>query len=406
MVIILNISEGELMKQLLALLLSISLCFTLIPQVAFAIEPNEKEFEKFLKEINWKKEDYIHYLTSKGWTLDDFYYIDELGTPLTEESIQVVLTDFDLTRDELNELLIENGDIEKDQDVLDGEYLIFSEELYDFVDFYLNEMVGTPINDENLKELLIKYNFSSVEELEAYLNKYDDSLEYYDYVEDLDFTLDLYVNGMISDEEMYDLFSEIGLTEKEIDNLFTHLEQLNWEDSTILDRLVALSDRMIAFEDFESAEELTAEQIAEILSIFTEMLDILQLDIHYYLVKDGQKEAITISKLLSLDSVNGADLLLEIYNKENKFLADILFTADMFGSEVIKETGKDIKQAEVILEKVKETKSAIKGTKAKQTVKGAKLPNTAGNYLQNTLIGLFILLGGFVLLQRNRKKEF
>lgn len=393
------------MKKLLSLVICFSLCFTLLPSTSFAIETNDKELEKFLQDIGWEKEAYISYLTSKGWTLEDFYSIDELGTPLSEESIQPVLIDFELTREELNELLIENGDIDKGQDVLDGEYLIFSEELYDFVDFYINGEFGTPIDEQNLQELLTKYGFASKEELEAFLINNNDSLDDYEYIEDLDYMIDLYKNGLFTDEEIFGLFDEIGLTEAEIENLLNHLEKLDFEDPTVLDRLLILSDRMIAFEEFESADELTAEQISELLSIFTELLDIFQIDIQYYLVKDGQKEQISINNLLSLQSTNGADLLLEIYSKEGQFLADILFTAEMFGSEVIKETGKDLQEAKEIIAKTADAKKTVKKPQTIQTVKGAKLPKTAANYVQNILIGTVIMIAGLFLLQRSRKKE-
>ena len=213
------------MKKLLSLVICFSLCFTLLPSTSFAIETNDKELEKFLQDIGWEKEAYISYLTSKGWTLEDFYSIDELGTPLSEESIQPVLIDFELTREELNELLIENGDIDKGQDVLDGEYLIFAEELYDFVDFYINGEFGTPIDEQNLQELLTKYGFASKEELEAFLINNNDSLDDYEYIEDLDYMVDLYKNGLFTDEEIFGLFDEIGLTEAEIENL---LMLLGW----------------------------------------------------------------------------------------------------------------------------------------------------------------------------------
>lgn len=393
------------MKKLLSLVICFSLCFTLLPTSSFAIEKSDKELEKFLQDIGWEKDEYIRYLSSKGWTLDDFYSIDELGIPLSEDSIQPLLIEFDLTREELNELLIENGDIDNGQDVLDGEYLIFVEELYDFVEFYLNGGYGTSINEQNLQELLTKYGFASKEELEAFLIKNDDSLEYYEYIEDLDYMIDVYKNGLISDEEIFGLFDDIGLTETEMENLLNHLEKLDFEDPTILDHLLNLSDRMIVFEDFESADELTAGQIAELLSIFTELLDILQIDIQYYLLKGGQKEKISINNLLSLQSINGADLLLEIYSKDGQFLADILFTAEMFGSEVIKETGKDLQEAKGIVEKTAAIKKTGKKPQTVQTVKGAKLPKTATNYVQNILIGVVITLAGLFLLQRSRKKE-
>ncbi len=163
------------------------------------------------------------------------------------------------------------------------------------------------------------------------------------------------------------------------------------------DQLLALSDRMMAFAEFESADELTAEQIAELLDISNDMLDILQLDVKYYLVKDGVKQPLSIQAMMTMTSTNGADLLIELYNKQGDFLADVILTKELFGSDLINETGKDLQEAEKI---VKETPVKASTKAVQKTVKGGKLPNTASDYLQNTMIGLVIILAGVVLFRR------
>ncbi len=389
------------MKRLLSVLLAVLLGFGLLPISTFAIEPNEPEFEKFLKGIGWDKQDYIDYIESKDWYLEDYESIDELGTPLTEESIQPVLESFELTRDELNELLVEYGDIEEGQDVLDGTYIIFEEELIEYVDFYLNGFEGTPIDEENLQTLLDEYGFDSKEDLEQFLNENEDSIENYEYIEDLEFAVDFYVNGDEYLDEIYGLFTEIGLTDEEVEKLFAHLETLDLEDPAFLEKLIELSDRMMAFVDFESAEELSAEQIAELFDIFNDMLDLFQIEAKYYLVKDGQKQTVSFETLMTMDTTNGYDLLIEIYNKQGEFLADILLTADMFGSELIKETGKDIKQVEEIVTKNKKVSEGTKEVKPSvKTVKGGMLPKTASDHAGNAIAGLALVLVGFTIFRR------
>ncbi|WP_226527926.1 processed acidic surface protein [Metabacillus niabensis] len=393
------------MKRLLSVLLGVLLGLGLLPVSTFAIESNEPEFEKFLKDIGWDKQEYIIYIESKDWYLIDFESIDELGTPLTEESIQPVLERFELTRDELNELLVEYGDIEEGQDVLDGTYIIFEEELLEYVDFYLNGMEGTPIDEENLQILLDDYGFDSKEDLEKFLNENEDSIENYEYIEDLELAVDFYVNGDEYLDEIYGLFTEIGLTDEEVEKLFAHLETLDFEDPAFLEKLIELSDRMVAFEDFESAEELSAEQIAELFDIFSDMLDLFQIETKYYLVKDGEKQAVSFETLMTMDTTNGYDLLIELYNKQGEFLADILLTADMFGSELIKETGKDIKQAEEI---VTENQNVSKGPEtvkpSVKTVKGGKLPKTASDHAGNAIVGLALVVVGLGIFRRVKAK--
>lgn len=71
------------MKRLLCLFTAILLALSLLPVTSFAMESNDKDFEAFLEEIGWEKQDYIDYLESKDWYLEDFESADELGTPLT-----------------------------------------------------------------------------------------------------------------------------------------------------------------------------------------------------------------------------------------------------------------------------------------------------------------------------------
>lgn len=386
------------MKRLLCLLTAILLALSLQPVASFAMESNDKDFEAYIAEIGWEKQDYLDYLKSKDWSMSDFESVDELGTPLTDESIKPIMTDYDLTREELNELLVEYGDIEEGQDVLDDEYDIFAEHLYETVGYYLEDDYGTPITDENLQQLLDDYGFASKAELEEYLQQFDESIDYYDYIEDLDYTVDYYINGGADLEaEMDELFQSLQLTDEEMERLFEHFMTVYENNPDFEDQLLALSDRMMAFAEFESADELTAEQIAELLDISNDILDIFQLDVKYYLVKDGVKQPLSIQAMMTMTSTNGADLLIELYNKQGDFLADVILTKELFGSELINETGKDLQEAEKI---VKETPVKASTKAVQKTVKGGKLPNTASDYLQNTMIGLVIILAGVVLFRR------
>ncbi|RZT22671.1 processed acidic surface protein [Fictibacillus sp. BK138] len=388
------------MKHFVTLLLALSLSFGILPLSAFAIEQNDQEFEAYLKEIGWEKQDFIDFIESKEWYLEDFESVDELGMPLTEEGVQSVLNQYDLSREELNELLVEWGDIEEGQDVLDSPYYLFNEDLAASVDFYLNGWEGTPIDDENLQQLLEEYNLESVEALEELLKENDDSLENYEYIEDLQWAVDFYINGEENLEgEFADLFSEIDLTDEEMEKLFAHLETLNWEDEAFLDQMMLLGERMMAFEEFETADELSAEQIAEMLAIFTEMKQLLKIETKYYLMVDGEKQPLSLDRLMTMDSTNGHDLVMEIYNTNGEFLLDLVLTAEMFGSELIQEAGKDIQEAERIV-----TEAPMTAKPPVKTIKGGELPKTATNHIENTFAGLAIAAAGIILFRRMRVK--
>lgn len=388
------------MKHLATLLLALSLSIGILPVSAFAIEQNDPEFEAYLKEIGWEKQDFIDFIENKEWYLEEFESVDELGMPITEEGVQSVLEDFDLNREELNELLVEWGDIEEGQDVLDSPYFLFNEDLETSVDFYLNGWEGTPIDDENLQQLLEEYNLESIEALEELLKENDDSLESYEYIEDLQWAVDFYINGdEYMEDEFADLFTEIGLTDEEMEKLFVHLETLNWEDPTFLDSMMLLGERMMAFEEFQTADELSAEQIAELLAVFTEMKQLLQIDTKYYLVVDGKIQPVSLDRLMTMDSTNGNDLVMEIYNTNGEFLLDLVLTADMFGSEIIQETGKDIQEAEKIV-----TDAPMTAKPPVKTVKGGELPKTATNHIENTFAGLAIAAASILFFRRMRVK--
>ncbi len=449
------------MKKLLVLLMAVLLVVSAIPASTFAIEKDDPEFEKFLGEIEWSKKDYINYLMSKDWLLEDFGDVSELGTPLSEEGVQSVMADFELTRDELNELLADFGDIEKGQDVLEGDYLLFNEELYSYVEYYLSEdfgmidedgpefeeflkgigwskedyldyldskdwglhyfsdvsELGTPLSEEGVQKVMTDFDLTR-EELNALLVEYGDIEEgqdvldshmYIIFNEDLYYYVEWYLDeGVYVDLDEMAIFTEVGLTEEELNRLFEHLITLNFEDEAFLDELDVLLQRLDAVPYFESASDLDAEQIAVLLDIFDDMMNLFQVDTTYYLTDGEEKTPLTLTALLALETTEGKDLLIEIFDREGTFLADIVLTAEMFGSEIIEETKEDLKEVEeVIAAPVKETKevkkemkSVKKNTPAVQTTKGGKLPKTASDYLSNALIGLAFVLIGLVLFRR------
>ncbi|TRZ38489.1 processed acidic surface protein [Niallia circulans] len=390
------------MKRLLSFFTAIILALSLQPVASFAMGAGDSEFEAFLAEIGWGKQDYLDYLESKGGSLDDYDSVIYLGTPLTEESIRPLLTDYGITRVELNELLTEFGDIEKGQDVLDIEFPFFAESLYEYVGYYLEMPVdGTPINDDNLQELLDDYGFSSKAELEKYMQRFEIYLDEFVTIEDLRESVAYYVNSKADlEERTKGLFQSLPLTANEVERLLEHFKEIDSENPNLKKQLTALSDRMIEFDDFESARELTAEQIADLLDISNQLLNLLQVDANYSLMKDGATKAITIQSLMALTSTNGADLLIQLNNKKGQNLADIVLTHEMFGSKLIKELGKDLQEA---LQFMKDTdvtpvKTATKAVE--QTVKGGKLPNTASDYVQNSIVGLMIALVGVLVFRR------
>ncbi|WP_271854117.1 processed acidic surface protein [Planococcus maritimus] len=390
------------MKGIFTIITSLLLAIAIGIAPASAISEDDRGFNRLLAEIGWEKADYIDYLDTKGWTLDDFYSSIELGTPLTEDSILQLMDTYELTRAELNSLLEEFGDLDTGVDVLDGDFIIFAEELEQSLDFYLNfDLELTPITDANLASLLEDFGFASKEELEQFLNLFDESLADYEFIEDLESSIMFYQEDWLFDLDMESVFSEFGLTEQELERLAQHFETLDYTNPQFEERLMAVSERMIAIEEFSTVTELSAEQIAELLSIYDEFMEIFEMEAKYYFVKGDEKKEMNVQSLISLESTDGYDLLIELYNTQGEFLADILLTADMFGSDLIIDTGKELEDSTPAITPI--PTQPVDNTN--QTVKGGKLPKTASDFAANMAFGLAILAFGALLFRRSRVKR-
>jgi processed acidic surface protein len=293
---------------------------------------NEVELTEYVESISMTVEELEEYLASYGLSTEDFEsteeLIDFLGEPLTEDSLNVLLTDYGMTYDELRALLVEYGEIEESDKIEDHFYFVS-----DVEEFILMEEGFGEIDEEMLTG-------------------------------------------------MEDIFSEMGMSEEELTRFFEHIVKVIEADPTIFEQMDAMSEQMMGLEEFETATELTSEQIAELMAIFDQIKALLQLDFQFYLEKDGVKTPISMAALMEIQDPNGASLFVEIYDTNGNLLLDALFTPEMLGSEMITETGEQIQNVTAQVAGVKE--------KAK-TVKGAKMPETAGNYGVTLMFGLALV---------------
>ena len=278
------------MKRLSIIIASI-LLLSLFPAVSLAA-PSEDEVAEFVKETNWSEEGLIDHL-EYFWdmNIEDFDTLEEmieyLGEPITEENLQQLLAEYDFeNEEELVALLAENGEMETTDDVRDVfRYIDALDSTVSFLTY-----TGTEINDETLKQLLNDYGLTK-EELISLLEENDDSLENYEYIEDLDIMVSIYLGGdeLPGKDEMNQILADIDLTDEELEALFAHFMTLDFENPDMLDKMMDLESRLMAFGEFDSAGDLTEAEIAELISIMQEMMDLFQLDAEFYLVKDGKK---------------------------------------------------------------------------------------------------------------------
>jgi processed acidic surface protein len=376
------------MKKLGAILLSFLLFVGVFPTSSFAaVSTFDADFNKYLKSVSQTrgfevtKDDVEYSLSLYDESLENFDTIadleDFLGEPIAADlhNVQDVYADFDLDKTSLNALLKENG-----QSLDDYVYL---DDLYEDVGFYLE---GDDWYEDD----------ESYDEEDA---SYDDELS----EEDL--------SGLLSFMQ-----SELGLTSEELNRIEAHFTSLEDElsNEATLNRLDQLGERLAAFEDFDTATELSADQIAELMSIYKEMLSIFHLDAKFALVQGGNERPLSLTDLINLEELKNASLKISLYTTDGKFLADMVITGDMFNSDIITDTGKEVeKSAEAVAKPAQAQKPAVEKKQepvkkqtngaVQKTVKGGKLPETASNYGTNTLIGLVLVAAGFVLFRKVRR---
>lgn len=323
-----------------------------------ATKINQDELNVYLSEVRMTQEELEEYLGYYDLTLNELESVEELrdtlGPAVTPETLLNLLKEYEMTEAELTELLVEYGELEEGDSIVDTFHFIY--DIEDIIDLEMG---------------------------------YEDEETEYD------------------DEEIIDLmdglFTEIGLTDEELDRFMNHLLPIV-EDPSFEDRLMAISDRMDQLEYFETIDELSAEQVAELLSIYNDLQSLLQIQFKFALIHDGVTTNLSLEALFQLKDLTNASLLVSIYDLNGNLLLDFKLTGEMIGSDLVKETGNDIKQSTEVISKVvdvkKEKKKPVKTVH--KTEKGGVLPKTAGNYLFGALIGLVMMGIAFALIRKAR----
>ncbi|PAL13722.1 processed acidic surface protein [Peribacillus simplex] len=304
------------------------------------------------------QEELEEYLSYYDLTLNELKSAEELretlGPAVTPETLQNLLKQYEMTEAELTELLMEYGELEEGDSIIDTFHFIY--DIEDIIDLEMD---------------------------------YDEEEMEYDEEE-------------ISDL-MDGLFTEIGLADEELDRFMNHLLPIV-EDPSFESRLKAISDRMNQLEYFVTIDELSAEQVAELLSIYNDLQSLLQIQFKFALIQDGVTTNLSLEALFQLKELTNASLLVSIYDLNGNFLLDFTLTGEMIGSDLVKETGNDMKQSTEVISKVAEVKKEKKkpAKTEHKTEKGGVLPKTAGNYLFGALCGLVLMGIAFGLIRKAR----
>lgn len=313
-----------------------------------ATKINQDELNAYLAEIRMTEDELKEYMDYYDLTLKDFESVEDLrdtfGPIVTPETLQELLDDYEMTEEEVTNILIDYGEMEEGETILGTFHFIY--DIEDIIAFDLESDMDYTEEDE----------------------------------------LDL----------MDDLFTEIDLTEEELDRLIDHLLPIV-EDPSFETRLMAIADKMDQLEYFETIDELSAEQVAELLSIYDDLQNLLQIQFKFSLIHDGVTSNLSLESLFKLEDLTNASLLVSIYDLNGNLLLDFKLTGEMIDSNLVKETGNDLKESTKVITKVAE----IKKEKPKhKTEKGALMPKTSGNYLFGALIGLVMIALAYRLIRK------
>ena len=319
------------MKKIITTVLLAFILFVIYSQPTYAAI-SQDELDQYLTQIGWTNEDLQDYLEYFEMSLEDYATIDELraelGTPLTEENLAELLTTYGMSKDELNELLAGFGESVED-------YLIY-EELDASIDFYLNN--------------------------EDYMLEAEDFL------------------------------ATVGLTEEEVDQLFTHFMALDETELEI--RMEEIAAKLEPYATMDPDAELTEAQMNELAAAWAEIMSLLQLNPSYYLVNaNGVATPVSFQDLMAMeDDLGGKSLVVELYDKAGNLLLDMQLSEDMLSSNYIFETANELVDVGDLAGEL-------------TIVKHDTLPNTASPYGLNMLLGLLTMFFGVFVLRKTRNRE-
>lgn len=387
------------------------------------IKDDLSNLDYIYEEYKLDEESLIQLLNEYGEEINDYIFLDDLDQSVsfyTEDDIferdPNFETDFEEYLAKVSEergFVVTKEDLEESLDM----YETSTEEFETVED--LSEFLGEVIKADlsNLDYFYENYGLDQ-QSLLNLLEENGEDINNFIYIDDLEDTIWTYEEfpGMDEDiaEDLLPIFEEeIDLTEEELKRLEEHFMSLeeHFSNPETLERLEVLGDRMMAFSDFDEVTDLTSEQIAELASIYEEFLSIFKLKATYSLVKGDTETPLSLIDLMKLTELKGANLKINIFNIDGQFLADLIITGELVDSETVIDTGKQIEESvdqvtntveqPKVAKPEKPTKMVVNGEQQEnKTVKGAKLPKTASDYLPNALIGLSIVFIGIFMFRK------
>lgn len=259
------------------LVLMLTLPFLLNVPSANAAPP-ETELNQYLAEIGWTKQELLDYLSYYEIPLDDFNTVEEL-----------------------------------------------------------KDVMGTPITSQNFQELLTKYGLTE-KEFDDLMDHFGDNVNDYKFIEDLDASLEFYVNNDEYMAEVENALGEFGITEAEAEKLFNYLADVEEKNKDQLDQIATNDTLWEKFLNVEDPSQLSDEDLNEMVQILEQTIALYEIKMNFKV--NGQ--AVTLNDLLKMEEPPKGNLSGSIYSTSGELLIDFTIPQQYFESLDVVDNGEDL----------------------------------------------------------------
>jgi len=254
----------------------------------------------------------------------------------------------------------------------------------------LKDYLGTPITPNNLNELLKTYNMTR-EELDILLTGFNENVQDYWFIEDLDVAIDFYQNHEEQMQNLEVFLLNAGMTEEETANLYHHFKKL--DKQTLAENISAWKEALQGLTAIDQEEQLSASSKETLLSMWKSVSKQLELTPVFYSVDDnGKREQIALDKFLQSPQFD--TVALEVYDNNNALLVDTVISPEKLTS------GFAVAAADKVV-----NLAELSGNLT--TLYESQLPNTASKVPLYLFAGyILVLIGSFILLGKKSKKFY
>ncbi|MFT8322473.1 MAG: processed acidic surface protein [Bacillus sp. (in: firmicutes)] len=269
-------------------------------------------------------------------------------------------------------------------------YLSFKEmKLTDFDNIKeLKECLGTPITPNSLEHLLHSYHMTR-EELDILLAGFNEKVQDFWFIEDLDVAIDFYQNHETIMTNLEQFLISVGINETEKKQLYNHFKQLDQE--VLNNKVYEWKKALGNFDTLDQDETLTKIQQKNLVSLWKDVINTLALQPIFYTVDDnGKRTELSIQTFLKDKSYD--TLTLELQDKQNNVLIDTVISPEKLSSRFAVDAADKVIQL-----------SELSGELS--TLYQSQLPNTATFHPLFLFLGYMLILLGILFVFRKRKKN-